>query len=198
MRIIIQQHTFWRATKTSRPVQQWTFDIADKHGHKVCVVLLWEKSRLYGSFPDVKRFLADYSNFQGRRCFYWINRSYEIKEELSILHFDVEWYTMKQDLTAAGRLLEIQKVIHETFGDHITIFEEQLSRPHQDKGWKNSFHLYTDLLLEHNADGCMRQLVKNRIWGKLQPNQRMWCPSTGKPILDIDIYTKNRTFRIPG
>ena len=26
----------------------------------------------------------------------------------------------------------------------------------------------------------------------------MTCPSTGKPILDLGIYTKNRTFRIPG
>ena len=26
----------------------------------------------------------------------------------------------------------------------------------------------------------------------------MWCSSTAKPILDLNVYTKNRCFRIPG
>ena len=89
-RILIQKHTFWRATPKSCSVQWWTFDIARNRKHKVCVVLLWQNSRLFGSFANAVAFWEYYSSFQGRRCFYWINRSYEIKEETSILHFDIE------------------------------------------------------------------------------------------------------------
>ena len=89
-RIVVQRHSFWRATPTSCPVQEWIFNIADSEHHKVCIVLLWGKSRLYGSFPDAESFWTYYSNFKARRCFYWINRSYEVGEEASILPFDIE------------------------------------------------------------------------------------------------------------
>ena len=44
----------------------------------------------------------------------------------------------------------------------------------------------------------MKDFVINKVWGKLRSDSRMKCPLTGKPIIDMDIYTKNRTFRIPG
>ena len=50
-RILIQKHTFWRATLKSCSAQWWTFDIARNRKHKVCVVLLWQKARLFGSLP---------------------------------------------------------------------------------------------------------------------------------------------------
>ena len=43
-RIVIQGHTFWRATPKSSSVQQWVFDIASTRDHKVCFVLLWRKT----------------------------------------------------------------------------------------------------------------------------------------------------------
>ena len=53
--------------------------------------------------------------------------------------------------------------------------------------------------MEINSDGCMRPFVKKQIWGKLKPNSKMKCPSTAKPILDLEIYTKTETsvFRDP-
>ena len=197
-RIVIQGHTFWRANKKSCPVQKWTFDIADKCNHRVCTVLLWQKSRLYGSFQSAESFWDFYSQFQGRRCFYWINRSSQIKREASILHFDIEWYTKVEDPKATEKIKKIKGAIAVATPTNTSMLGECLSRPHQENGWKNSFHIYTDFLLEHNADGCMRQWVKNKIWKLLQGDQAMWCPSTGKPILDLGIYTKNRTFRVPG
>ena len=196
-RIVIQRHSFWKATPKSCSVQQWTFDIACKRSHKVCIVLLWRDSRLYSSFSDVEAFWEFYSRFQDRRCFYWINRSSGIKEEASILHFDVEWYTKNDDPNAAKRLSLIKTTVAAPTSSPISFYEERLSRPHQEYGLKNSFHIYTDWLFEHNAQGCMRKFVKNQVWGKLKSNPRMRCPSVGKPILDLGIYTKNRTFRVP-
>ena len=127
-----------------------------------------------------------------------INRSYEIKEEASILHFDVEWFTQNEDNSAPERLSIIKSAVAVIARNPITFHEERLSRQHLEHGWKNSFHLYTDLLFEHNAQGCMREFVENKVWGKVRSDPRMTCPSSGKPIIDLGIYNKNRTFRIPG
>ena len=197
-RIVIQKHTFWRATAKSCSVQRWTFDIARNRKHKVCVVLLWQKCRLYGSFTNTLAFWEYYSNFQERRCFYWINRSFQVKEEATILHFDIEWFTKEEDTTAPERLCLIKTAVATLSSIPISFREEKLSRWHHKHGWKNSFHLYTDLLFEHNAQGCMRDFVWNQVWKKLRPNPKLKCPTTGKPILDLSIYSMNRTFRVPG
>ena len=44
----------------------------------------------------------------------------------------------------------------------------------------------------------LRDFVIDKVWGKLRSDTRMKCPLSGKPIIDLGIYTKNRTFRIPG
>ena len=80
----------------------------------------------------------------------------------------------------------------------LTFHEERRSRQNPEHGWKNSFHLNTDLLFEHNSQGCMKEFVKNKVWGKVRTDTRMTCTTTRKPILDLGIYTKNRTFCIPG
>ena len=58
--------------------------------------------RLFGSITP---------NFQDRGCFFWINRSYEVKEEASILHFDIEWYTKDGDNIAPERLLKLRVLL---------------------------------------------------------------------------------------
>ena len=103
-RIVIQKHSFWRMSQDSPSVQRWVFDIAKNRNHKVCIVLLWRKSRLYGSFTNAEALWEYYSRFQDRRCFYWINRSYEIKEEASTLRFDIEWFTKNEDESATEKL----------------------------------------------------------------------------------------------
>ena len=163
-RIVIQEHTFCRATPKSCSIKQWVFDIASTRNHKACIVLLWQKSRLYGSFTNAEAFWKYNSRFQDRRCFYLINRSYEIKEEASILHFDVEWFTQDEDNSAPERLSIIKSAVAVIARNPITFHEERLSRQHLEHGWKNSFHLYTDLLFEHNAQGCMREFVENKVW----------------------------------
>ena len=42
------------------------------------------------------------------------------------------------------------------------------------------------------------RVCQNKVWGKVRSNPRMTCTTAGKPILDLGIYTKNKTFRIPG
>ena len=52
--------------------------------------------------------------------------------------------------------------------------------------------------LSHNAQGYMRPLVTEKIWGSLKNRSDMYCKLTKKPIIDLGIYTKNRNFRVPG
>ena len=133
----------------------------------MCIVLLWGKSRLYSSFTNFHKFWNYYTHFKGRRCFYWINRSFEITEEKSILHFDIEWFTKEEDPNTTEKLQLIKTAVVALTSNTIIFHEEQLSRPHHENGWKNSFHIYTDLLFEHNAEGCMRDFVKDQVWPKL-------------------------------
>ena len=44
----------------------------------------------------------------------------------------------------------------------------------------------------------MKQFVQDIVWPKLENNDLMYCPITGDPIVDMQIYTKHRQFRIPG
>ena len=54
------------------------------------------------------------------------------------------------------------------------------------------------ITMSHNAKGCMRPWVTEKIWGSLKHREDMYCGLTKKPIIDLSIYTKNRNFKVPG
>ena len=99
-RTMIEGYPFWLSKESGSGLQLFVLKRADHLGHRVCVVLESFGRRLYSSFINVQHFWWYYSNFKGRRCFYWINRSFEVSNENSLLHFDVEWYTPLRDLQA--------------------------------------------------------------------------------------------------
>ena len=112
-------------------VQEWVFQRADIHGHRVCVVLQHNNRRLYSSFTDAHAFWEYYAKFKGRRCFYWINRSQERPEETSLLHFDIEWLseTSKDDPTTEERLQILKAAINSCLPKPCTFAAEKLGRP---------------------------------------------------------------------
>ena len=75
------------------------------------------------------------------------------------LYFDIEWYSESEDHSEGERLAMIKDAIKTCLPRPCQITEEPLSRPHPKYGWKNSWQLYTDVSLEHNADGCMKPFV---------------------------------------
>ena len=54
------------------------------------------------------------------------------------------------------------------------------------------------ITLAHNAGGCMRPLVTEKIWGRLKNRRDMYCRLTKRPIIDMSIYSRNRNFKDPG
>ena len=113
----------------------------------------------------------------------------------------MEWYTPICDPKAGEKINEICTVINRALPSQVRILRENLSRtiPFRNNNiYKNSYHLYPLVTLEHNAKSCMRSFVKNNIWSRLKDRQDMWCGRKRKPIVDLDIYTKNRPFRVPG
>ena len=194
----IEGHTYWHQAAGGLGPQKWVFNKADEKGHKVCVMLQRSSRRHYASFDNIETFWAYYRSFQGPRSFYWINRSYELEGEMSILYLDIEWYSETEDPSAEERLAIIKNALQTCLPRPCQITEERLSRPHYKYGWKNSWHFYTDVFLEHNAKGCMKSFVVNKLWQLIKEEPLMWCSSTVKPILDLKVYTKNRCFRIPG
>ena len=137
-------------------------------------------------------------SFQGKRCFYWLNRSFEVPNENSLLHFDVEWYTPLRDPKAAEKLDRICNIVNSALPSPVKILRENLSRSVPDNSFKNSYHLYALVTLEHNAQGCMKSFVTNNIWPHLKDQQDMWCGKSKRPIIDFSIYSKNQAFRVPG
>ena len=117
---------------------------------------------------------------------------------MSVLYFDIEWYSETEDPTAEERLAIIKKAITACLPRKCQIIGERLSRPDPKSGWKNSWHLYTDVTFQHNAQGCMRAFVHNKVWRRIKDEPLMWCSATNKPILDLTVYTKNRCLRVPG
>ena len=154
--------------------------------------------RLYSSFTDAQNFWAYYSRFQGKRCFYWINRSFKVPIESSLLHFDLEWYTPLRDPKASEKLDTICTAINCALPSPVRILRENLSRVVPNNLFYNSYHLYALVTLEHNAQGCMRTFVINNIWPRLRDRPDMWCGRKKRPIMDLTIYTMNRPFRVPG
>ena len=100
----IEGHPWWFSQKTGSGPQKFVFQRADNLNHLVCIVLESWGRRLYGSFVNAQHFWAAYyPRFKGKRCFYWINRSFEVPGESSQLHFDVEWFTPIRDPTAGEK-----------------------------------------------------------------------------------------------
>ena len=44
----------------------------------------------------------------------------------------------------------------------------------------------------------MRKFVKEIVWKRLKNRQDMFCGCKKRPIMALNIYTKNRLFRVPG
>ena len=128
VKTIIEWHPFWFSKQKESGPQRFVFKRADNLGHRVCVVLENRGRRLYGSFRDAEHFWAYYSKFEGKRCFYWINRSFEVSTESSLLHFDLEWYTPSRDPTANEKVDAICSVINSNLPTPVKILREDLSR----------------------------------------------------------------------
>ena len=121
------------------------------------MVLEYYKRRLYSSFSNASTFWDYYSEFKGKRCFYWINRSYELPKEMSLLHLDIEWYTSTRDVQGAAKILSIREAIISALPLPVGIFEEDLSLGTCTGKYKNSFHLYPVQTLSHYYDGLAEQ-----------------------------------------
>ena len=100
---MIQGHTFWGAPGKRVGIQRYVLSRADTLSHKVCVILEYHGRRLYSSFQDRFTFWQYYSSFQGDRCFYWINRSFECPKESTLLHLDIGWHTSRCDPAASKK-----------------------------------------------------------------------------------------------
>ena len=163
IQVWVERHRWWKQAEVGegQGPQEWAFDRADTMGHKVCIVLQRSSHRLYTSFPDTMTFWIYYSTFQGPRSFYWINRSFWKKDEVSLLYFDIEWFSESEDPTAGERLAIIKQAVTSSLPQKCRFIIDPLSRPDKKWGWKNSWHIYTDVTLEHNAEGCMKTLVVN-------------------------------------
>ena len=170
---IVAGHKYWFSKQKGSGLQQFVFNQADKLKHGVFVVLQHLDRRLFTSFSDAAIFWDYYSKFKGKRCFYWINRSFEMSKESSLLHFDIEWWTDSRDTHAKAKLFAIRKSFNTALPQNVQILEEDLSRRLSTAKWKNSFHLYAMITLKHNADGCMRPLVTEKIWGNLKNRKDM-------------------------
>ena len=157
----MERHGWWKQADEVQGSQRLVFERADAIGQKVCVVLQRSSPRLYTSFPDSMSFWNYYNTFQGSRSFHWINRSFEMNDNVSLLYFDVESYSESEDLTADERNALIKQAVASSLPQKCRFIAERLSRPNKKWGWKNSWHLYTDVTLEHNAKGCMQSLIVN-------------------------------------
>ena len=69
IRIVIDGLSFWRKKHNGKGVQEWVFQRVDTQSQKVCVVLEWNRRRLYTSFPDAPIFWNYYVSFKGKRYF---------------------------------------------------------------------------------------------------------------------------------
>ena len=133
----IEGHTYWHQAAGGLGPQKWVFNMADEKGHKVCVMLQRSSRRHYASFDNIETFWAYYRSFQGPRSFYWINRSYELEGETSILYLDIEWYSETEDPSAEERLAIIKNALQTCLPRPCQITEERLSRPNSKYGWEN-------------------------------------------------------------
>ena len=78
------------------------------------------------------------------------------------------------------------------------MINENLSHQLSENGWKNSWHVYADVPMLLNADACMKDLKKEQVWGRLKHRKDMWCEIKLKPLINLDIYTKDWAFKVVG
>ena len=97
---LMQGHLFWGPSVNTTGLRDFVLSRAEHLRHKVCVILEHQGQRLYSSFQDRFHFWKYYSSYKGTRCFYWINRSFERKQETALLHFNIEWYSSTTDRNA--------------------------------------------------------------------------------------------------
>ena len=52
--------------------------------------------------------------------------------------------------------------------------------------------------MQYNADGCMKDFVKEQIWRRLKHRNDMWwlCEIKHKPLINLDVYTKDWAFKV--
>ena len=193
---VIDRHPWWLSKKKGSGLQQFVFNRADRANHRVCIVLQSHGRRLYSSFPDAIHFWNYYAAFKGKRCFYWINRSFVIPGEVSLLHLDIEWWSQKRDTLAEKKITAICSAINEALPKPVAILKDNLSRKVSQNKFKNYWHLYPQITMAHNAQGCIHRFVKRNIWDRLKVREDMVDGSNNKPIIDLSIYTKNRLFRV--
>jgi hypothetical protein len=179
-------------------VQATAFAHGKERNHTVYIVLEHDRHRLYSSFLNADAFWVYYNAFPGPRCFYWINRSFEVSSESSLLYLDLEWYTHGPDPEAEDKVDAISRAVTSCLPKSCEVLREGLSRTLDDGWYKNSFHLYPQVTFQHNGQSCMRDFVCTLVWGKLEGRPEMKCPKTGEPLVDLKVYTKNRVFRVPG
>ena len=150
-KMMIEGYPFWYSKAKNSGPQKFVFQRADTIDHRVCIVLENWGRRLYSSFANVQHFWSYYSSFKGERCFYWLNRSFELPNESSLLHFDVEWYTPTFDPKASEKLNCICNAINSALPSPVRILREKLSRNIHNSLFKNSYHLYPLITFEHKA-----------------------------------------------
>ena len=195
---VIQGHMFWGSSRKRGGLQRYVLARADTLRHNVCVILEDHDRRLYGSFQDRFQFWRYYSSFKGDRCFYWINRSFECQRETTLLHLDISWCSSTCDPAAKQKLDLISETIWAALSRKVPLIKENLSRWTHKSRWKNSWHIYADVTMKHNAEGCMKDFVEKEIWGRLKHRGDMWCGINHKPLINLLLYTKDWAFKVVG
>ena len=193
----MQGHLFWGPSNNTSGLRDFVLTRADNLRHCVCVILEHQGQRLYSSFQDRFHFWEYYSSYKGTRCFYWINRSFKRKQETALLHFNIEWYSPTTDLNA-NKIDMICNTIQTAIARKVPLIKENLSRQLPEDEWKNSWHIYADVTMMHNAEGCMKDFVWEQVWERLKHRKDMWCATRTKPLVNMDIYTKDWAFKVVG
>ena len=193
-------HKFWYASIKGCQPQQTCFEKAGSD--RFFAVLEHNGNRFFGSFESFDAFWEFYRVIPDQdRHAYTLNRSAELPGEVSLLYFDVEWVTDSRDSSSTERLDELDRVarreIRRVLPQHLlgSPLVEDLGRSYKGK-YKNSFHVFYPTTFESNAKGCMADWVRLIIGPLLEENELL-C-SEGKPIVDMNVYTRNRAFRFPG
>ena len=174
--------------------QQFVFDRADK---PITVFVLFFKAMADHSiapFHTLFIFGSIMPTSKRRRCFYWINRSFEVSREVSLLHL---WYSQCQDPLSKSTIATICSAINEALPKPVKILKETLCRRISKTRYKTSWNLYPQVTFTHNAIGCMIDLVRNTVWQRLRHRENMVHGARSSPIIDFRIYSKNRLFRVP-
>ena len=135
---LMQEHLFWGPLENTKGQRHSVISRADSLGHRVCVILEHQGQRMYSSFRDRFQFWEYYKSYKGDRCFYWINRSFKLQKESSLLHFDIEWFSQTYNPKAHNKINLICNTIQTALARKVPLIKENLSREIPEKGSKNS------------------------------------------------------------